>query len=148
MMRALMNVNCKKILAAACLVAAVTSFGCNKEKSTVTTSNMANCQSSDLPADQVLAEWNGGGQIKAGEVDKEIEKQLKQIDEEARKQKFDLRRQYLDRMIIDRLVTDAAKKAGMVGADGGPDQNKWVEQEIERKVAQPTEEEMQAFFTK
>ena len=134
------------LVSALCAAVLLCSFGCNKEKGSTTTAMQGSCPA-DMPPDQVVATWEGG-KLTAGELDKALEKQLKQMDTEYQKQKFDLRRQFLERMVLSELVTAEAKKQNFFLPDGGADQDKWVIAEIESKVPPASEEEMRALFEK
>ncbi len=116
-------------LAALCLVA------CNKEKAPATGGKAA---SPDMPPDTVVATI-GNEKITAGQLDKEVGPQLKQMEDQFQKQKFDLRKQRLDQMVMEKLVkAEAAKK--------GQTEEEFYKAEIDAKVAQPSDEQINKLF--
>jgi protein-disulfide isomerase len=76
-----------------------------------------------------------GQKITAKELDDKISAQLAQIDE----QKHNARKQGLENLINERLLTDEAKKRGMT-------QDALVKAEVEDKVSPPTDEEIKKFY--
>lgn len=133
-------------IAAVLALSSLAVVACSKNKggTTTTTQQAGHCAPTD-PPDTVVATWEGG-KLTAGELDKELEKQLRQMDAEYQKQRFELRRSFLERMVLAELVSQAARKQNMMLADGGADQDKWVIAEIESKVPPATEEQMMAMY--
>src|SRR5262245_12162831 len=100
-------------------VAVLSLFACNKEKSAAAGRAAGGGApgggapaAPDMPPDTVIATIKGD-KITAGDLDKSIDAQLQQIDEEAGKRKFQLRRQKLDELLMQRMVQAEAKKKGM-----------------------------------
>ena len=77
----------------------------------------------------------GSEKITAGQLDEQIKGQLQAID----KQKFQARKQGLEKMVADKLLKSEAEKKGMT-----PEQ--YVKVEIDDKVAPPTDQQIQDFF--
>jgi len=116
-------------LAALCLVA------CNKEKSPSTASKSG---SADLAPDTVVATI-GSENITAAQLDKDLGPQLKQLEDQYRKQKFDMRQQKLNQTVMERLVkAEAAKK--------GQTQEQFMKAEVEDKVPAPSDDEVKKVF--
>lgn len=129
-----MKINLSRAVLAASL-AALCLAACNKEKAPATGGKAA---SPDLPPDTVVATI-GNDKITAGQLDKELGAQLKQIEEQHQKQKFDMRRQKLDQIVMERLVkAEAAKK--------GQTEEQFYKAEIDDKVAQPSDEQVNKLF--
>ena len=86
-------------------------------------------------ADQVVATYGAGKKITLKEVDELAGDELVDLE----KKKFQARRQTIDRMILEALVKAEATKKGQ-------NEEEWIKGEIESKIAEPSEEEMAAFF--
>lgn len=135
-----------RVLLLAC-VAAVPLLGCNKGKTS--TGGMgssspaaggggARASTPDMPPDTVVATI-GGEPITAGQLDEKVRPQLRQLEEEANKQKFQLRKQRLDELVMDRLVETEAKKRSLT-------KEQLIKAEIDDKIQQPSEEEIKKLF--
>src|SRR5262249_61680472 len=88
----------------------------------------------DLSPDTVVATI-GSEKITAGQLDEQIKGQLQALE----KQKFQTRKQGLEKMVMDKLLKAEAEKKGMT-----PEQ--YVKAEIEDKVAPPSDQQVQDFF--
>lgn len=86
--------------------------------------------------DQVVATWNGKS-LTLKEVDATLAEQLEEID----KQRFQLRRQGIERAIVESLVKAEAAK-------GGKTEEAWLKEQIEGRATEPTDEEIATFFAK
>src|SRR5690242_13147399 len=134
-----------RVLLLAC-VAAVPLLGCNKGKTSTggmgssapAGGGSARASSPDMPPDTVVATI-GGEPITAGQLDEKVRPQLRQLEEEANKQKFQLRKQRLDEMVMDRLVETEAKKRNMT-------KDQLIKAEVDDKIQQPSEEEIKKLF--
>ena len=84
--------------------------------------------------DQVLAVV-GGADITETEVEDLMEAQLMKVEQE----RYNLIKQGLDRLIADRLMEMEAKQRGVTVEE-------LVAQEVEAKVTEPTDEEVDAFY--
>jgi protein-disulfide isomerase len=89
---------------------------------------------SDMGAASKVATLEGSS-VSLGEVDEAIKAQLSDLEE----QKYQLRRQGLDRLINQRLVQAAAKKAGL-------SEDEFMKKEVESKVTPPSEDKITEFF--
>jgi len=121
-----------KILSSALAVTVLALAGCNKGSAPA--NPPAAASPSDLPPDTVVATI-GSEKITAGQLDEQIKGQLQAID----KQKFQARKQGLEKMVADKLLKAEAEKKGMT-----PEQ--YVKVEVEDKVAPPTDQQVQDFF--
>ena len=90
--------------------------------------------SGDLPADTVVATI-GSEKITVAQLDEQIKGQLQAIE----KQKFQTRKQGLEKMVMDKLLKAEATKKGMT-------EEQYVKAEIEDKVPPPTDQQVQDFF--
>lgn len=122
-----------RILSSALAMTLLALAGCNKG-SHAPANPPAGASPSDLPPDTVVATV-GSEKITAGQLDEQIKGQLQAID----KQKFQARKQGLEKMVADKLLKSEAEKKGMT-----PEQ--YVKVEIEDKVAPPTDQQIQDFF--
>ena len=121
-----------KILSSALAVTLLALAGCNKASAPA--NPPAAASPGDLPPDTVVATI-GSEKITAGQLDEQIKGQLQAID----KQKFQARKQGLEKMVADKLLKSEAEKKGMT-----PEQ--YVKVEIDDKVAPPTDQQIQDFF--
>ncbi|MBX7099461.1 MAG: thioredoxin domain-containing protein [Myxococcaceae bacterium] len=85
--------------------------------------------------DQVVATWSGGKSITLKEVDAKLGEQLEEIE----KQKFQLRRQGIEREVIESLLKAEAAKAGK-------NEDEWLRAQVEPKITEPSEDELAKFF--
>jgi len=98
----------------------------------------AGARPSDMPPDTVVATI-GSDKITAADLDEKLKGQLTQMEEEMNKQKFQLRRQKLDELIMDRLVEAEAKKKGQSKED-------FLKAEVDGKIQQPTDDQVKKLF--
>lgn len=131
----------------------IAAVGCNKEKAPATSATGASAaaQPSDLPPSTVVATVSGKN-ITLGELDKQLENELADLEETYRQQKFQLRRQGLERMVLEQLVRAEALKKGFQDKPAEGDKPKetaedqFLKAEVEDKAGEPTEEELQAVY--
>jgi protein-disulfide isomerase len=127
----------------ACLSAALLLVACNKEKKAApsagpsTTSSQASGPA-ELAPDEVVATINGQ-KITAAQLDEQIKPQLRNLDEQIQKTRFQIRRQGLDQMIIERLVKAEAAKTGMTD-------EQYMQAEVEKKVTPPSDQKIKETF--
>jgi len=125
-------------------VASVVAFtaACNKEKAPAT-----NGATASAPAAAPVAKMDpsapvaevAGEKITAGDLDKQVGPQLEAMQAELEKQMFDARKQALDQMIIEKLVKAEAAKKGLTD-------EQWIAQEVDAKIAQPSDAELQKMY--
>lgn len=132
-------------LAVAALCAATLLAGCKNGQSNTTTpapapTTTATKAGAGEPADDTVVATIGDQKVTLGEVDKTIEPQLQQLDEELTKQKFELRRRAIENFVVEKLLTEEAKKRGLAGPD------ELLKAEIEAKVKPPSDEEIKATY--
>lgn len=131
-------------------------LACNKGNApaagnTSTGTGSANLSPSDLPASTVVATV-AGKNITLGELDKKLENELADLQETYRQQRFQLRRQGLERMVLEQLVRAEALKKGFADKPAEGDQpamtaeDQFLKAEVEDKAGEPTEEELQAVY--
>ena len=85
-----------------------------------------------LAPDTVVATWDGG-QVTYGELTEELGVKLVQIEVEYLTNKYNAESQGLDQMVVTKLLEAEA------GAAGKPDVETLLKEEVESKVAAPTE---------
>ncbi len=90
----------------------------------------------ELAPDAVVASW-AGNTITARELDEKTGDQMQELE----KQKFQMRKQTLEQMVLEKLVKVEADKKGLT-----PEQ--WLKAEIDDKVPPPSDQEIQAMFEK
>lgn len=112
---------------------ALSSVGCNKQKSFGGSSASA-CKDGSLPAGKVVATWNGG-QVTAGDIDKEIKAQI----DEANQKIYQQRKQSAEQIAIDHILDSEAKKKGTT-------KEALVKAEVEDKIPTPPDAELQKVF--
>jgi protein-disulfide isomerase len=88
----------------------------------------------------VVASWNGG-QITYGELAEDLGVKLVQIEVEYLSNKYDTESQGLDQLVVGKLLDAEA------AATGKPDVETLLKDEVESKVAAPTEAELREFYT-
>jgi len=81
----------------------------------------------------------GESNITEGELDTEISGQMAQLEEQYHKQKFEMRRQGLEQMIIERLVKAEAKKKNLT-------EEAYLKAEVNDQTPAPAEEQLRAQF--
>ena len=92
-----------------------------------------------LAPDAVVASWNGG-QITYGELTEELGVKLVQIEVEYLTNKYNAESQGLDQLVIGKLLEAEATAAGKA------DVETLLKDEVESKVAAPTEAELREFY--
>jgi len=105
---------------------------CSQNKPTTAVAGGGAC---DAP-DQVVATYSGK-KVTMKEVDTAAGAELRKLE----KQKFDLRQNALRSLLMKELVKEAAAKAGKT-------EEQWVAENIDSKVPQPTETELQTVYAK
>lgn len=105
----------------------------------------AACGEDAVPADKVVASWNGG-QITYGDLSKRTADQLRAADVEHRLGNYEMQAQALDSMVQTALLEAAATKAGKVTPDGKPDVDALLRAEIEDRTVPPTDQEVTDFY--
>ena len=81
----------------------------------------------------------GEEKITAAQLDEQLATQLRQLDEELGKQRFQLRRNKLNQIIMERLTQAEAKKRGVT-------EEQLMKAEVDDKVTPPTEEQIKKVF--
>jgi protein-disulfide isomerase len=117
----------------ATLVAALLALaGCSKQK---TPANSANGAGSTLPADKVVATYNGG-KITYGELEVEAKPKIQEIQNSM----YQARKEVLERMAVERIVkAEAAKK--------GQTEEAYIQARVEAlPVSPPSDAEVKEFF--
>ena len=139
-----MNSRTLAALSAASLVAL---SGCNKEKSpsVAVQAPAAGACAADLPPSEVVATV-GEQKVTLGEVEKEFTKQFQKMETEYRKQKFEFRRTAVEQFVLKKVVRDAALKAGFKDEGDKKAEDLYLDKEIEAKLPQPSDEELQKAF--
>jgi len=132
-------------LTVAALCAATLLAGCKNGQSNTTAptpapTTAATSAGAGEPSKDTVVATIGEQKVTLGEVDATIEPQLKQLDEEVTKQKFELRRRAIENFVVEKLLTDEAKKRGLSGPD------ELLQAEIEAKVKPPSDEEVKATY--
>jgi protein-disulfide isomerase len=121
------------VLAAA--LAATLATGCNKEKSPATNSAATSAAAcGDVPADTVVATY-GNQKVTMGDLNERLKEPLANLD----KQKYQLRKQGLEGLVVEKLVQDEAKKKGQT-------EEQFLKAEIDDKVPQPSDEKVKEVF--
>src|SRR5688572_9239550 len=100
-------------LAALSLLAPV---ACNKSKPAGPTSGTSANAGSDLPPEMVVATF-GDQKITAGQLEEKVKPELAEMNDQFQKQKFQLRQQTLDRMVMENLLEGEAKKRGLANGE-------------------------------
>ncbi len=93
-----------------------------------------------MAPDTVVATWNGG-QVTYGELTEELGVKLVQIEVEYLTNKYNTESQGLDQMVVSKLLEAEATAAGKA------DVETLLKDEVESKVAEPTEAELREFYT-
>ncbi|MFZ5468586.1 MAG: thioredoxin domain-containing protein [Myxococcota bacterium] len=125
-----------KLLPASTLAALAAFFlacGCAKEARTGAPTPSG--AGGEQPKDTVVATWGEGKKITLGELDEHLGDELAQLEE----QKYRLRRQGIDSMVLKSLVEAEAKKEGQ-------SEEEWIKRHVEDKVPAPSEAEIEQFF--
>jgi hypothetical protein len=114
--------------------AALLAAACQSPRSTQTSSSGAQ----KLDPTQAVAKVSGQT-ITAGELDQQVGKDLKQLEQQFQEQVYQLRRQALENMIRRRVVEAKAKAAGVTPEE-------LVQKEVVSKVAEPSDDEVRALY--
>ncbi|HEX5747020.1 MAG TPA: thioredoxin domain-containing protein [Archangium sp.] len=122
----------------AALLAVSLFSGCNKEKApaaaaTATTPTPA--AAGEPSPDTVVATYGDGQKITYGDLNDRIKDQLANLD----KQKYQLRKQGIDGLVVERLVQAEAKKRNMT-------EEQLIKAEVDDKVPQPPEAELKKMY--
>ena len=94
----------------------------------------------DVSPDAVVATWDGG-QITYAELHQKIKAQLIQMESEYLTNRYAAESSSLEQFMIEQLLEAEASKRGMDGIEA------LLKIEVEDKVTEPTEEEIQQFYT-
>jgi protein-disulfide isomerase len=136
--------NRKFVTLAAMAVAALTAAGCSNNNAAAPATNAAAAAKSATAQVEdpstVVATINGE-KITLGELDKPMMGKIRQLEQEARQQKHQMRQAGLEALVAKKLVEAEAKKRGIT-------EEELIKAEVEDKVAAPTEEEIKAFYDK
>lgn len=123
-------------LAALAAAAALSVVACNKGKTTSSASSTS--AQSELAPDTVVATV-GSETVTVAQLDEHLKAQLQQLQDSYQKQKFQMRRQGLDQMLMEKLIKAEAAKKGMT-------QEQYLKAEVEDKIPPPSEEKIQEVF--
>jgi len=121
--------------------------GCNKEKSPsiALQAPAAGACATDMAPTEVVATV-GGQKVTLGEVEKEFSKQFQKLEADYKKQKFEFRRTAVEQFVLKKVVRDAAVKAGFKDEGEKKAEDLFLDKEIESKLPQPTDEDLQKAF--
>lgn len=92
-----------------------------------------------VTAETVVATW-AGGQLTYGDVAKEIENQLIQMEVEYLTNRYSTEQQAIEQMMIEKLLEAEVQKRGLANIEA------LLKLEVEDKVSAPTEQEIQEFY--
>lgn len=133
---------------AALLVLAGAAIGCNKENhppqpegstgAAAAATAPAQTGAPDLDPNTVVATINGQN-VTAKELDEELKPQLAQLDAKYKSDKFELRKQGLDELVLKRLVDAEAKKEGV-------NEEAWLKKHVEASTPEATEADAKKFY--
>ncbi len=121
-------------IATAVLVFTLLSAGCGKGKSAPAGASASATSPSEMAPDAVVATI-GSEKITAAQLDEYVKGQLQQKE----KEKFQIRKQGLDKMVMDKLLKAEAAKKGVT-------EEQYVKSEIDDKVTPPSDQQVQDFF--
>jgi protein-disulfide isomerase len=125
-----------RTLAPAALAAFVLACACSKSAST---GSPTAASGGGTAPDRVVATFNGG-QITAGELEKEARPQLADLENKM----FQARKQTLEQMAMERIVKAEAAKAGFTGPNA---EQEYIRKRLEETpVQQPTEAQERQFY--
>jgi len=121
----------------AALMAASLFSGCNKEKApaAAATATTPTTASSEPSPDTVVATYGDGQKITFGDLNDRIKDQLANLD----KQKYQLRKQGIDGLVVERLVQAEAKKRNLT-------EEQLIKAEVDDKIPQPPEAELKKLY--
>ncbi len=125
-------------LFASCFTTLLLLAGCDKQKTAAGTAGQT-AAGPDLPPEMVVATFSDQ-KITAAQLDEKVKPQLAEAEEKYQKEKFQLRQQTLDRMILESLLEAEAKKRGFANGEA------FIKAEIEDKVATPPEEKVKQLY--
>ncbi len=123
------------VLTAGC--ALVLAAACNKGKTSAASASSASSPS-DLAPSTVVATL-GSESVTAAQLDEQLKGQLQQLQDNYQKQKFQMRKQGLDQMLMERLVKAEAAKKGIP-------QEQYLKSEVDDKIPPPSDEKIQEIF--
>ena len=95
---------------------------------------------SDVAPDAVVATWDGG-QITYGDLSEKMKAQLIQMESEYLTNRYAAETSTLEQLMIEQLLEAEVAKRGMSGIED------LLKVEVEDKITEPTEEEIQQFYT-
>ena len=128
--------NVFRFFAPAALAAFALACACSKPAATA--SSTAGAAGAIAP-DKVVATFNGG-QITAGELEKEVRPQIADLENKM----YQARKQTLERMAVERIVKAEATKAGFTGPSAEED---YIRKRVESSpVTPPTEAQERQFY--
>lgn len=126
-----------RIAVFAAAVALASLAGCSKGKVPAAGAT-ASSGSSDLAPDTVVATI-GDEKVTAAQLDEHLKSQMQQLQESYDKQKFQMRKQGLDQMLMEKLVKAEAAKKGIT-------QEQYLKAEVDDKIPPPSDEKVQEVF--
>ncbi|MGQ0508722.1 MAG: thioredoxin domain-containing protein [Myxococcaceae bacterium] len=122
------------------VVAALVVFaGCDKQKTAALGTSAQSNSGPDLAPDFEVATF-AGQKITAAQLDEKVKPQLQEAEEEFQKQKFQVRQQTLDRMILESLLEAEAKKRGL------PNGEAVLKSEVDDKVPTPPDDKVKQLY--
>jgi protein-disulfide isomerase len=128
--------NFSRFFAPAALAAFALACACSKPAATASSTVGA---AGAIAPDKVVATYNGG-QITAGELEKEVRPQIADLENKM----YQARKQTLERMAMERIVKAEATKAGFSGASAEED---YIRKRVESSpVTPPTEAQERQFY--
>ncbi|HLT29174.1 MAG TPA: thioredoxin domain-containing protein [Myxococcaceae bacterium] len=92
------------------------------------------------PSPDTVVATIGDEKITLGQVEEKIAPQLKQLQEQVEKQKFEMRRNATENFVLEKVLTDEAQKRGLAGPEA------LLQAEVDGKITEPTDEEIQATY--
>jgi protein-disulfide isomerase len=129
-----------RLIFSAALAAVAFAAACNKEKAPAAGPPAAVPAPSDtlLPPDTVVATM-GAEKITSRDLETHLRSQIDQLEERYKKDRFDLRKQGLEQMILEKLVKVEATKRGLTD-------EQLLKAEIDDKVPPPSDEQIKAVW--
>jgi protein-disulfide isomerase len=92
-----------------------------------------------LPGDAVVATWNGGT-VTAAQLDQRVGREIAAAQVRFLLDQYERQSQALDMLVVEALLSAEVQRRGLADVDA------LLKEEVEGKVADPTEEEIVAFF--
>jgi protein-disulfide isomerase len=93
----------------------------------------------EMADDELLASWSGG-QVTYADLNERVSGELNAMDVQYRLQRYETQAQALEVLVMERLLEAEAKRLGL------SDVNALLVEEIEKKVSEPTPQEVEAFY--